>query len=99
MTMTKNNQPSAQHDVRSNTKWSRVRMTLAGSGVAGAMLLTGLFGAPALAHAQTHQAHAASVIHVQTAPMADTQANDYVSIARQAAAAAGISPDLFVRQI
>ena len=95
----KNNQPTAQHDVRINTKWSRVRMALAGSGVAGAMLVTGLFGAPALAHAQTHQAHPVTVTHVQTAPMAYSQANDYVSIARQAAAAAGISPDLFVRQI
>ena len=63
------------------------------------MLLTGLFGAPTLAHAQSHHAQTPSVIHVQTAPMAYSQANDYVSLAQQAAAAAGIGPDLFVRQI
>jgi soluble lytic murein transglycosylase-like protein len=95
MTLMNNNLPTAQNDVRINRKWSRVRLALASSGIAGTMLLTSLLGAP-VAHAQTH---APAVTHVRTVQMAYSQANDYVDLARQAAIAAGINPDLFVRQI
>lgn len=102
-------QPAARTDIRTNSKWSRVRMTLAGSGIAGAMLIGGLFG--------THLGHPASsnqdaghstrpvvssgayVTNMTTAPMSYTLANDYISMARQAAIDAGINPDTFVRQI
>jgi soluble lytic murein transglycosylase-like protein len=95
MTLMNNNLPTAQNDVHINRKWSRMRMALASSGIAGTMLLTSLLGAPA-AHAQTH---APAVTHGRTVQMAYSQANDYVDLARQAAIAAGINPDLFVRQI
>ena len=91
-------QTDARTDVRTNNKWSRVRMALAGSGIAGVMLVGGLLGTPA-AHAQTVQTKSASVSHVVTAQMSYSVANDYVSMARQAASNAGISPDAFVRQI
>lgn len=83
-------------------------MALAGSGIAGAMLLGGLFGShmvqPA-SQAQTFKAGApvvssgAYASQMTTAQMSFTQANDYIDMARQAALSAGISPDLFVRQI
>jgi soluble lytic murein transglycosylase-like protein len=101
-------QPAARTDIRITSKWSRMRMALAGSGIAGAMLLGGLFGShmvqPAI-QAQTFKSSAPAVSsgayasHVTTAQMSFTQANDYVDMARQAALSAGISPDLFVRQI
>jgi len=97
-------QPTDRTDVRNNGKWSRVRMALAGTGLAGAMLVGGFLASPA-AHAQTLQHKtaaaptAATVSHATMAPMSYNMSNDYVSIARQAATSAGISPDLFVRQI
>jgi soluble lytic murein transglycosylase-like protein len=97
-------QPTDRTDVRNNGKWSRVRMALAGTGLAGAMLVGGFLASPA-AHAQTLQHKtaaaptAATVSHTTMAPMSYSVSNDYVSIARQAATSAGISPDLFVRQI
>lgn len=101
-------QPAAHTDVRITGKWSRMRMALAGSGIAGAMLLGGVFGShmvqPA-SQAQTFKANApvvssgAYASHMTTAQMSFTQANGYVDIARQAALSAGINPDIFVRQI
>jgi soluble lytic murein transglycosylase-like protein len=99
-----------------------MRRTLAGSGIAGALLLGGLFGGAQLTHTTAHtqahttrtsvvatqarQAHAGvstAISHhtaqVTTVPVSYTVANDYVSMARQAAIDAGISPDAFVRQI
>jgi soluble lytic murein transglycosylase-like protein len=91
-------QPTVRTDVRNNSKWSRVRMALAGTGIAGMMLAGGLLASPA-AHAQTLQPKAATAVHVTTAQMSYSVANDYVSMARQAAINAGISPDAFQRQI
>ena len=91
-------QPTVRADVRNNSKWTRVRMALAGSGSAGVMLAGGLLASPA-AHAQTLQPKTATVAHVTTAQMSYSVANDYVSMARQAASNAGISPDAFQRQI
>ena len=103
-----NMQPTGPVDVRnSGKKMSRVRTALASTGIAGAILMGGLLGTHM--GAPTAQAHAAKsstaytvstqASHVTTAPMSYNVANDYVSIARQAASSAGISPDLFVRQI
>jgi len=101
-------QPTDRTDIRITGKWSRMRMALAGSGIAGAMLLGGLLGShmvqPAT-EAQTFKGGApvvssgAYVSQMTTAQMSFAQANDYVDMARQAALSAGISPDLFVRQI
>jgi soluble lytic murein transglycosylase-like protein len=85
-----------------------MRMTLAGSGIAGALLIGGLFGSHA-----GHSATSASQIktsapvvssgayasHQTTVQLSYAAANDYVSMARQAAMNAGISSDAFVRQI
>ncbi len=101
-------QSAAHTDVRITSKWSRMRMALAGSGIAGAMLLGGLFGSHMVQPATQVQSFKASApvvssgayaLHMTTAQMSFTQANDYVSMARQAALSAGINPDTFVRQI
>lgn len=118
MTQNTNIQPSVRTDIRTNKKVSRVRLALAGSGVAGALLLGGLFGGAqmtqATAHSQTHAARTSVVTmhtspqhtaishqtsQVTTVPVSYTMANDYVSMARQAAIDAGINPDTFQRQI
>ncbi len=122
MTENTNIQPSVRTDIRNSKKSSWMRRTLAGSGVAGALLLGGLFGGAHMTHpaAQTqfHTARASVVAtHTQqqksvampaishhttqatTVPVSYTAANDYVSMAREAASAAGISPDAFQRQI
>ncbi len=96
-----NIQPTDHTNVRISRVWSRVRLSLAGTGLAGALLVSGLFGTPA-AHAQparTAQTHVASTSRMKTAPMFYSMANDYVGLARQAALNAGINPDAFVRQI
>lgn len=108
MTQTTYIQPAARPDIRPTSTWSRARLALAGSGIAGAMLIGGLFGSqlghPA-AQSQSMTRTSAPVssgayaTHQSTAQMSFTVANDYVSMARQAAASAGISPDAFVRQI
>jgi len=106
MTLMNNNLPTAQNDVRINRKWSRVRLALASTGVAGAMLLAGMFGSH-LGHPAAHTFKTSAPVvssgvyaeHMTTAQMSYSQANDYVDLARQAAIAAGINPDLFVRQI
>jgi len=92
MTTINNNQKNAQNDNRMSNRPSRLRGLLAGSGVAGALLLSGIFGggaAMASQHAPTHTAQVQKSV----------AANDYVGFARQAAQAAGISPEAFVRQI
>lgn len=104
-----NIQPTVHTDIRNSKKQSRIRMALAGSGIAGAMLLGGLFGTHAVQPVAQHQAHlvktnaivrsGVAVTQMKTIPMSYTMANDYVSMARQAAIDAGISPDAFVRQI
>ena len=102
---------TASTDVRSNKRISRLRLALAGTGVTSALLLGSVLGATGLAHAaptrpaQSHtsttQATSLSArsSNMSTAPLSYNMNADYVSIARQAAIAAGISPDLFVRQI
>jgi soluble lytic murein transglycosylase-like protein len=101
-------QSDAHTDIRNTSKWTRMRMVLAGSGIAGAMLLGGLFGSHMVQPAsqvQTFKGSApvvssgAYASQMTTAQMSFTRANDYVDMARQAALSAGISPDLFVRQI
>ncbi|MEO7022166.1 MAG: lytic transglycosylase domain-containing protein [Ktedonobacteraceae bacterium] len=98
-------------DVRNGKKVSHIRMALAGTGVTSALLLGSLFGATGLAHAAPTHTTKSSTASTQmttlsarseqmtTAPMSYTMNADYVGVARQAASAAGISPDLFVRQI
>ena len=109
----KNNniQLTGSPDVRKNTTISRLRLALAGVGVSGALLMGSLVGTTGLAHATPmHPAHhhtasvqmatqRAASSQMSTAPVSYTMNADYVGTARQAAAAAGISPDLFVRQI
>lgn len=101
-------QPAAHTDVRNSSKWSRARMALAGTGIAGALLVGGLFGSHMTSPAAQSQAIKTSApitasgaygSHPATAQMSYSVANDYVSMARQAAANAGISPDAFQRQI
>jgi len=100
-------QPAAHIDIRMASKWSRVRMALAGSGIAGAMLLGGLSGSHMVQPASSVTfrtsvplvSSGAYASHMTTAQMSFAQANDYVDVARQAALSAGINPDTFVRQI
>ena len=103
-----NMQPAGSIDVRNtNKKQSGLRLALASTGIASALLMGGLFGSHMGAPtAQTHTAKSSTAYTVSahssqmtTAPMSYSVANDYVDVARQAAASAGISPDLFVRQI
>lgn len=115
-----NIQSSVRTDMRNSKSPSWMRRTLAGSGIAGALLLGSLFGGAQMiqqsAHVQSHAARTQVVasrttsIHAQqagvshqttqvTVPVSYTMANDYVSMARDAAIAAGINPDTFVRQI
>ncbi|HEY3991782.1 MAG TPA: lytic transglycosylase domain-containing protein [Ktedonobacteraceae bacterium] len=102
-------QPAVHTDIRNSKKQSRIRMALAGSGIAGALLLSGLLGSHAghpasqshahMAKANVVVSHVASSAHMRTAPVSYTIANDYVGMAQQAAIAAGIDPGAFVRQI
>jgi soluble lytic murein transglycosylase-like protein len=101
-------QPTDRTDIRITSKWSRMCMALAGSGMVGAMLLGGLLGSHMVQPAtetQTFKSGApvvssgAYVSQMAIAQLSFAQANDYVDMARQAALSAGISPDLFVRQI
>ena len=105
-------QPAVHTDIHNSKKQSRIRLALAGSGVAGALLLSSLFGSHAghpTAHSQAHTARTSTVIssgaytyptsQTTTAQMSYTTANDYVGMAQQAAASAGISSSAFVRQI
>lgn len=108
-----NIQPTVHTDIRNNKKQSRIRMMLAGGGIAGALLISGLFGGThgthnahathTTAHIQTHVVKASPITNsaseMKTAQMSYTVANDYVGMARQAASSAGISPDAFERQI
>jgi soluble lytic murein transglycosylase-like protein len=104
-----NIQHAIHTDNRNSKKQSRLRVALAGTGIAGALLLGGLFGSHAghpAAQSQASTVRASSVIssaafatQAKTVPMSYTMANDYVGMARQAAIDAGISPDAFVRQI
>lgn len=102
MTETTHIQLTGSTDVRTGKRVSRVRMALASSGIASALLLGGLFGAGGVVHAASTQdafQQSARVSQTTTIPVSYSASADYVDIARQAAAAAGISPDLFVRQI
>jgi soluble lytic murein transglycosylase-like protein len=99
-------QQGAHTHVRNNKQGSRVRMALAGSGIAGALLLGGLFGshvgsAPnsALRTSAPVVSNSASASSMTTAQMSYRLANNYVGMARQAAQQAGINPNYFVRQI
>ena len=97
-----NNQLTGSTDVRNNKKVSRLRMALMGTGVSSALLMGSLLGVTGLAHAAptnlaAHQS--AHTVQVSTAPLAYNMSDNYVSMAREAAIKAGISPDLFVRQI
>lgn len=96
-------QQNVQHTgsphVRSSKGVSRLRVALASTGVTSALLLGSVLGATGLAHAAPAQS---ALSHTATAQMTTLSSRgnlSYVSIARQAALAAGISPDLFVRQI
>lgn len=105
---TTNIQLTGLTDVRNDKKVSRLRMALASMGLTGTLLLGGVFGGLGLMHAapvhnspvqaQTTNLSARSS-QMTTAPMSYSISADYVDLARQAAAAAGISPDLYVRQI
>lgn len=95
-------------DVRLSKKCSRVRMALASAGIASTLLIGGLFGSTGIAHAASMHTYTPATQHVTlsahaarttTIPVSYSASSDYVSDARQAAAAAGISPDLFVSQI
>lgn len=108
MKYTNNNiQHAGLTDVRTNTLQARIRIALAGAGLAGALLVGGLFGAHG--NIAATPAHAASVSTKTAVVASSTQAQNvalayhsdgsYVDMARQAAEAAGISPDYFVRQI
>lgn len=102
-------QPTVRTDIRQSKKLSRIRLALAGSGVAGALLLGSLFGGTHLTHnasldTPTHVARISistnhQGIQGQTIPVSYTIANDYIGMARQAAVDAGINPDTFQRQI
>lgn len=87
--------------------WSRLRLALAGSSIAIVMVLSGLSGFltgyPAV-QARTFRIHSPLLHSVSTSSIAIERmslhtTNDYMSIARQAAINAGISPEAFVRQI
>src|SRR5260370_229373 len=104
-----NIQLTGSTDVRNNSKKvSRLRLALAGTGVTSALLMGGLFGATGLAHAAPAHAEknstpattlSARSSQMTTAPMSYNMNADYQDVARQAAAAAGISPDPFCWQI
>lgn len=104
-----NIQHTAHTVIRNSKKQPRIRMALAGTGIAGALLVGGLFGShvsQAAAQTQVHTAQNSAVIssgayatHLTTAQMSYHVANDYVDVARQAAISAGLNPDIFVRQI
>lgn len=104
-----NIQSTGLADVRNSRKSACIRAALASSGLAGALLLGGLFGL----HNPHSYAHAQTRVTTSIGNSANQQASagqkmlavsysasfDYVSIARQAAISAGINPDYFVRQI
>lgn len=105
-------QPAVRADILNSKQPSKIRLTLAGCGVAGALLLGGLFSSHAIqptAHNQAPAARTSTVISsgayaaqpssMKTAQMSYTMANGYVGMAQQAAANAGINPAAFVRQI
>jgi len=104
-----NIQPTGSIDVRnSGKKSSRLRMALASTGLAGAVLMGGLIGthmsaptahAHAAQHSTAYTVTSTNPSQMTTVPVSYSVSNDYASIARQAATSAGISPDLFVRQI
>lgn len=112
MTYNTNIQHTGLLDIRNTRKPSRLQIALASGGVAGALLLGGLFGFHG--SGATTQAHPAKPIasyagkysvdstsQAKTVPVSynvSTSAS-YVDIARQAAISAGINPDAFVRQI
>ncbi len=91
-----NIQLTGSPDVRSSKQISRLRVALASTGVTSALLMGSVLGATGLAHAAPAQIQQS---HTATVQMSSSRNQSYVSIARQAALAAGISPDLFVRQI
>src|SRR5262245_37045551 len=105
MQNTTNIQPTVHTDIRSSKKLSGIRMVLASGGIAGALLVGGLFGSHADHKTTSAQAHSARTsvtsshqVHatpMQVAPVSYHAANDYVSMARQAAASAGINQDAF----
>lgn len=102
-------QPTVHTDIRNSKKQGRIRIALAGSGVAGALLLGGLFGLPTAhpiiqtpaqsVNASTVMSNDSMDAQMKTISLSARMATDYVDMARQAALNAGISPDLFVRQI
>src|SRR5258707_7588688 len=103
-------QPTVRTDIRNSKKRSRMCMILAGGGIAGAMLVSSLFGGThgtqtrhTTARFQTHMVKVSAAIsnstEMKTAPLSYRIANDFVDMARHAAISAGISPDAFVRQI
>lgn len=118
-----NIQPAVHTDIRNSKKQSRIRMMLASGGIAGALLIGGLFGGAHSTHAMAHHtlaqkaktsvvashevatthkvvaSHKAAATQAQTVSVSYNTANDYVSMARQAAINAGINPNTFVRQI
>jgi len=75
-----NIRPAVHTDIRNNKKQSRIRMALVGSGVAGAMLISGLFGGMhtthtthATAHAQVHVVKTSAVAsHTSAAKLTKT---------------------------
>lgn len=104
-----NIQQTGRVDIHKRCKPSRLHMALAGFGVASTLLIGGLSGfhsGSVAPHGQVTPSHRA-VVSSQDAGSAQKQvitvsyrtSADYMSIARQAAVNAGISPDYFVRQI
>jgi soluble lytic murein transglycosylase-like protein len=108
-----NIQPSGLTDVcnQKSTKRARLGVAFAGTGCACALLLGGIFSGHSggvSAQSQAHASVARTVVNVQASQMqtvalsytSSRQANDtYWNIAWQAAVNAGISPNLFERQI
>jgi len=120
MKYTTNIQQTRLTDVQYTTLRSRIRIALAGTTLAGALLVGGLFGVHSQTPAQAvtnHSATAAVVaqttqtftgfnattqsgqVQEKTVVLAYSDNNSYTSMAEQAAQAAGINSNYFVRQI
>src|SRR5690348_5757586 len=100
MTYNTNVQHTGLIDVRTTRKPSRLQLALASGGVAGALLLGGLFGFHGSSMTtQTQAASSAGKYHAisaqnKTIPVSyNVSASSYEEVARQAAINAGINPD------
>src|SRR5437899_1725606 len=80
-----NIQPTVHTDIRNSKKQSRVRMMLAGSGIAGALLISGLFGGM---HSTQATAHHTLAQKAKTGVVASHKAADSHKVAASHKAAA-----------